>query len=323
MVVFGIIVLILLLGFWFFSPPKVKTFHASADVETRSGRTTFFHYRSKIDKGKGEIILVHGLCENHLYFEQVAEKLTGAGYDCYAINLFGYGGSFANQPRSYTVQAYAQQIVEVVRELERLRLLKSLVAVWGHSMGGSAVYLASSEIVRDNPEIQAIVLENPGFGENFTFLSNIIKPFASLANFRGARSLLQPFFNMLFASSARNEKAARYMKNLLRYFAPRREVAVANVDSVAKLSFSPEEVSESTLSKMQAAFSQKDKLFGFSRVRKSIIEPLKSKPNFEDEQLLTLPEADHFISLQAPGEIADFVLGRLRKKDTKFSPQSV
>jgi pimeloyl-ACP methyl ester carboxylesterase len=304
------------LGFLFFGRPRPNVPTPTADLETKLGRTTIYHYRSKIPKGKGVIALVHGFCENHLYFQTVAEPLTEAGYDCLGINLFGYCSSIPNESNTHTVEDYARQIVEALQELERLRLIKKLVAVWGHSMGGVAVYQASSEIINGHPEVQGIFLENAGFASNLTLLSRMLKPFAALANFSGPRHLMQPFVNLLFAPAIKDPQAKRFLKMILTDYAPKRNVAVTNLKSISKISFSTETISESALKRMYFIFSKKDKLISFRRVQKSIIKRLRQNPNFKEEQMLILPTADHFVSLQAPEEIAGFVLKHLQAKDS-------
>ncbi|MFQ5823283.1 MAG: alpha/beta hydrolase [bacterium] len=315
MLIFLVIVLVLIMGFLFFSKPRMELPNPTADIETKMGRTTIYHYRSKIQKSKGGIALVHGFCEHHLYFQKVAEPLTKAGYDCIAINLFGYCGSLPNEPDSYTVEAYARQIQEALQELERLRLIKKLVAVWGHSMGGAAVYLASSKIVFGHPEVQGIFFENPGFGSNFSLLSILIKPFASLANFAGPRHLLQPFVNLLFTHVIKDPEAKCFMKHMLTDYAPKKQVATANLNSISKLGFSLENLSENAFKKMYFIFSKKDKLISFKKVEKSIIKNVRGNSNFKEERMLILPSTDHFISLQAPQEIAGYVLKQLKDKE--------
>lgn len=316
MVTFLIIVFILVVGFLFFARPRPNLPTPTADVETKLGRTTIYHYRSKIRKGKGVILFVHGFCENHLYFQTVSEPLTEAGYDCIAMNLFGYCGSLPKESNAYTVEAYARQIREALQELERLRLIKELVAVWGHSMGGVAVYLASSEIINGYPEVQGIFLENAGFASNLTLLSKSLKPFASLANFTGPRHLLQWFVNLLFARAVKDPQPKRFLKMMLTDYAPRKQVATTNLKSISKVNFSLENLAESTLKRMYLIFSKKDKLISFKKIEKSVIQRFRENPVFKEEQMLTLPSADHFVSLQAPQEIAHFVLDRLQQKET-------
>jgi pimeloyl-ACP methyl ester carboxylesterase len=323
MVTFLIVFAILVLAFLFFSRPRTKLTNPSADIETQMGRTTIYHYRSKLPQGKGVIAMVHGFCENQLYFQRVARPLTKAGYDCIAINLFGYNGSLPNQENCYTVQAYAQQVHEALQELERLRFIKKLVAVWGHSMGATAVYLASNDIVTSHPEVQGIFLENPGFGSVFSLLSRVLKPSAFLANFAGARRLLQPFVNLLFARKIKDADAKQFMKHLLIDYAPKKSVAVANLNSLSKLDFSLENISENALRKLYFIFSQKDKLISLRKVQNLIIRKLRENSIFGEQQLLIIRRVDHFISLQAPDEIADFVLKQMQAEQTMGQSNAV
>ncbi len=314
MTVLFIAVAAVILIFFFFGRPNIRFDKPPThEVETASGRTTLYHYRSKWPKGRGEIVMVHGLCENHLYFERVVEPLNEAGYDCYAINLFGYGGSLANSDESYTVEAYADQVREVCLELRRLRMVRNLVAVWGHSMGGAAVFHAAPQLVLQNPELNALVLENPGFGENLSVLMRFLRPFAALATFKGPRVFLQVFVNLLFGPSISDPTGKRFVKKLLVSYAPRSAVAKANVRSTFAYRFKPEAYSPGVWRKLYFVFSQRDRITAFARVERHILGPLRAR-DFPEERLLLLPQGDHFVSLQDPEAVAQFVLKHLERK---------
>jgi pimeloyl-ACP methyl ester carboxylesterase len=323
MLIFLGFVLLLVFGFIFFSRPRVEISSPTADIETPSGRTTIFHYRSKLRQGKGVIVLVHGFCENHMYFQTISEPLTAAGYDCLAINLFGYGGSIPSVPGSYTVEAYARQVCDALLELKRLRLVKRLAAVWGHSMGGAAVFLAAPSIVSMHPEVQAIVLENPGFGNVLTALAHLLRPFTRLTNFAGPRFVLQLFVNVLFGISIKPPQAKQFIKKILISHAPKKEVAIPNVNSVLKLTFSTEPLSENVARRLHWIISKRDKLFSFKKVEKFILQRLRETPSFAEHQIFLLPNADHFVCLQKPIEAAGFVLKHLEKEGVSVQPEAI
>lgn len=308
--------------FIFFSRPNIRYSPPTADVETRSGRTTLFHYRSQVPKSIGEIVLVHGFCENHMYFQALAEPLTAAGYDCLAINLFGYAGSIPNRDNEYTVNSYAQQVVEALRELKRLRMIKQLAAVWGHSMGGAAVYFAAEDIVRDHSEVKALFLENPGFANNLGWLAGILKPLTWLANFAGTRFVVQVFVNLLFAGPIKNPEAKRFIKQIIINHAPAHKVAAANVRSVFQQKFSSELLSENAARKLCFVLAKKDKLISFKKTEERILRELQSNTRFQEGQVLVLTSADHFVSLQAPQQAAEFALQRLRPSEVS-SPSAI
>lgn len=298
--------------FLFFSRPRIRYSNPTADVETKSGRTTLFHYRARVAKGKGVIVLVHGFCEDHEYFQALAEPLTAEGYDCLAINLFGYAGSIPHVEEAYTVETYARQITEALKELKRLRMIKQLAAVWGHSMGGAAVYVAASDIVRDHPEIKGIFLENPGFANNLRWLAGVLKPFTWLANFAGTRFITQMVVNLLFASSIKHPQARRFITHIIINHAPVRKAAALNVQTVFQQHFSMENLSDNAARRLHFVLAKKDKLISFKKTEKRILFPLREKSEWHESQLLVLPSADHFISLQAPQPAAEFVLRRLQ-----------
>ncbi len=315
MLVFLLTVLAGVLLFFFFSRPNIRYSNPTADVETKSGRTTLFHYRAQAPKGKGVIVLVHGFCEDHEYFQALAEPLTAAGYDCFAINLFGYAGSIPNEENAYTVKSYAQQITQALKELRRLRMVKQLAAVWGHSMGGAALYFAASDIVRDHPEIKGIFLENPGFGNNLSWLAGMLKPLTWLAKFAGTRFVAQMFVNLLFAGAIQHPPARRFITRIVTNHAPIGKVAAPNVRSVFQQKFSLAHLSDNAARKLHFVLSKKDKLISFKKTEKEILQPLKEKSEWRESQLLILPAADHFISLQAPQPAAEFVLQRLQPSE--------
>ena len=298
--------------FLFFGRPNIRYSPPTAEVETRSGRTTLFHYRSKHSKSKGVIVLVHGFCENHMYFQSLAEPLNTAGYDCLAINLFGYAGSLPSIANAYTVDTYAKQITEALQELKRLRMIKRLAAVWGHSMGGAAVFFAAADIVRDHPEIKGIFLENPGFANNVRWLANILRPLTWLAKFAGTRMLAQVFVNLLFAGAIKQAEARRFITRIITNHAPVPAVAAANVQSVFQRTFSMANLSDNAAGKLHFVLSKKDKLISFKKTEKEILTALRKQHKLNPAQLLTLPAADHFVSLQTPQEAAGFALQQLQ-----------
>jgi pimeloyl-ACP methyl ester carboxylesterase len=298
--------------FLFFSRPRIRFSSPNADIETKSGRTTLFHYRSQLAKTQGVIVLVHGFCENHMYFHALAEPLTAAGFDCIAINLFGYGGSIPNIENAYNVKTYARQLTEALKELKRLRMIKQLTAVWGHSMGGATVTFAASDIVRDHPEIRGLFLENPGYGNNLGWLAVILKRLTWLASFAGTRFIVQIFANLLFAGPIKHAEARRFITHIITNHAPIRKVAAANVQSVYEENFVAENLSENAARRLHFVASKNDKLISFKKTQKIILGVLRDKFELQESQLLILGSADHFVALQSPKRAAEFVLQRLQ-----------
>jgi alpha-beta hydrolase superfamily lysophospholipase len=192
-------------------------------------------------------------------------------------------------------------------------MIKQLAAVWGHSMGGAAVYFAATDIVRDHPEIKGIFLENPGFGNNLSWLAGILKPLTWLAKFAGTRFIAQMGVNLLFAGPIKHPQAKRFITHIITNHAPVRKVAAPNVRSVFQKNFSMTNLSDNAARKLHFVLSKKDKLVSFKKTEKEILDSLKEKSEWRESQLLILPSADHFISLQAPQPAAEFVLQRLQE----------
>lgn len=82
-------------------------------------------------KGSGKVlVLIHGFLGGMAIFDKIIEPLTQT-FEVIAIDLPGHGQSELGEDKEYTMQRYAEDIVEV--------LLKEKVenAYWlGHSMGG-------------------------------------------------------------------------------------------------------------------------------------------------------------------------------------------
>ncbi|MEG0472632.1 MAG: alpha/beta hydrolase [Solibacillus sp.] len=82
-------------------------------------------------EGSGKVlVLIHGFLGGMAIFDKIIEPLTQT-FDVIAVDLPGHGQSELGEDKDYTIQRYAEDVVEV--------LLKEKVesANWlGHSMGG-------------------------------------------------------------------------------------------------------------------------------------------------------------------------------------------
>ncbi|MFQ5604283.1 MAG: alpha/beta hydrolase [bacterium] len=308
-----LILLILSAGVLIFRPIRKYTPQPSGDIHTASGRTTFFHFPSQTKKSVGTIICVHGFCENHLYFQSVAELLTAAGYDCLAINLFGYAGSQPRQRTGFAVTDYARQIQEVMAELKKQAFVKEAVAVLGHSMGGTSLFCASTEILEVCPELKALIFENPGFGNALTWFSQGLLPLAYLANVAGVRRIMQFFVNLIFARRMENRLAKNYLQKMVAHFAPAKQVAVANTRSVSACRLDLSGLPEILLHRLYFVLSKKDKLMSCRKVEALLAESFHYHSHGRGENRLILNSTDHFVSLQAPDKMAAFVLQILQE----------
>lgn len=103
--------------------------------------------------GRGRpLVLLHGLLDSGAGWDDLARALP---YPCLAVDLPGFGGS--DPPRRPRFSAYAEAIVEALRQLE-----VSACTVVGHSLGGG-VATAVTEQMSD--QVHALVLCAPaGYG---------------------------------------------------------------------------------------------------------------------------------------------------------------
>ncbi len=84
-------------------------------------------------KGSGyPVVLIHGFSHSALCWEKTIGALAGAGYKVYAIDLFGHGMSDKPYGIKYTLDLYARQVHDFMKETGIPR-----AHIVGHSMGGA------------------------------------------------------------------------------------------------------------------------------------------------------------------------------------------
>ncbi|MEA2562736.1 MAG: acylglycerol lipase [Acidobacteriota bacterium] len=104
---------------------------------------------------RARVVLVHGYAEHIGRYPHVIEALTGAGYDCHALDLRGHGQSEGVRGHVLQFQDYLDDLDLFVAELPQDSLPRFLV---GHSLGG----LLSLRYVLDRPEaFAALAVSSP------------------------------------------------------------------------------------------------------------------------------------------------------------------
>lgn len=117
------------------------------------------------------IVLIHGWCCDHTYFEPQFEHFTRLGHSVMAMDLRGHGES--DKPhQDYSMQAFADDVLWLCSEL---KLTKPVLI--GHSMGGIVAY--------------DLAARYPNFASALVMLDSSVDPSAS------ARAALPAFLTAL------------------------------------------------------------------------------------------------------------------------------
>jgi pimeloyl-ACP methyl ester carboxylesterase len=87
------------------------------------------------------VLLVHGIAMNRQAFDFGVERwslsahLAAAGFDCFALDLRGHGGSRAGPPSRWTLDTYLREDLPAALDLVRERTGAPSVLLVGHSQG--------------------------------------------------------------------------------------------------------------------------------------------------------------------------------------------
>ncbi len=129
------------------------------------------HYRFAPAEGtaKDKILLVHGFMSSTYYWEGFVPEMTAAGYDCYSIDLPGFGYSTRETP---DLKSISREILlgEFMKEIAPGE--KWIVA--GHSMGGGAAL----SVATTAPEsVKTLLLYAPAAGAGSSQQSSALSDF--------------------------------------------------------------------------------------------------------------------------------------------------
>ncbi|MCX8123696.1 MAG: lysophospholipase [Spirochaetes bacterium] len=117
----------------------MKTNHKEMTIP--SGGITLFAIKDVIDKPKGIVIIVHGLCEHCGRYSHVVSKLNEAGYSVYRFDNRGHGKSEGERTYIDSFQQFIDDMDAVVQTAKNENPGMPIFTL-GHSMGGfiSAAY---------------------------------------------------------------------------------------------------------------------------------------------------------------------------------------
>lgn len=112
--------------------------HQEGTFTSFDGLTIYHQSWSPDSDPKCQVMLVHGLGEHSGRYGHVAERLTGAGYAVYALDLRGHGKSEGSR---VFVRSYDEFMADLIQFRGRVEAVDSGVplVVLGHSMGGNLV----------------------------------------------------------------------------------------------------------------------------------------------------------------------------------------
>src|ERR1051326_4917144 len=82
---------------------------------------------------KGSVLFIHGLGSSSERWLDIPDALSLAGYDTFAIDLPGFGGSQSDPSIQYTVDYLAEATHAFMKAMN---LLPDHTAIVGHSLGG-------------------------------------------------------------------------------------------------------------------------------------------------------------------------------------------
>lgn len=113
---------------------------------------------------KGVVIIVHGYCEHHLYYEDLAKQLNGIGLAAFALDHVGHGRSEGERSYVENIEHLANDVLFLAKLASQRVNPKLPVMLYGHSMGGMVSIFAAYKDATQHPEgglIKSTVLESP------------------------------------------------------------------------------------------------------------------------------------------------------------------
>lgn len=131
-----------------------------ADATFKLGGQSTLRYVELNPTGARPLLFLHGLGSNLKFWRYQLDRFAAEGYRVIAIDQLGFGKSDKPAGFSYTMDAQAEVVVEV---LDALKLERAVVI--GHSMGGE---VALATAIRFPTRVEALVLTSPAGFEAFS-----------------------------------------------------------------------------------------------------------------------------------------------------------
>lgn len=168
---------------------------------TRDGWSlTIGHRRPRGAARRPPVLLVHGIAQNRQAFDfgverySLAAHLAAAGFDCFALDLRGHGGSRRGPTSRWTLDTYLAEDLPAALDAIRAETGAEQVLYVGHSQGAllgmaaCALYpariralaaLAGPAHFDAQPRLAALVaLRRLGLGRHLRLLSRAVAPFS-------------------------------------------------------------------------------------------------------------------------------------------------
>ena len=178
------------------------------------------------------VLLVHGIAMNRQALDfglerwSVAAHLSAAGFDCFALDLRGHGGSRTGPASRWTLDTYLEEDLPAALDAIRAATGSESVLYVGHSQGAllgmaacalypsrirGLVALAPPAHFHEQPRLKALVgLRRLGFGRHLRLLARTAAPFSgfwqpSLVELSmNPRNVSRPVYRRLLANAMEN-----------------------------------------------------------------------------------------------------------------------
>lgn len=137
---------------------------------------------------KGSVLFIHGLGSSSERWLDIPDALSLAGYDTFAIDLPGFGGSQSDPSIQYTVDYLAEATHEFMKVMN---LLPDHTAIVGHSLGG---YIAARIASKFSAAKKLILIDSSGLLEKPTPL---LQDYLSVATNPEAERVREVFQQMV------------------------------------------------------------------------------------------------------------------------------
>lgn len=110
------------------------------------------------EPSRAGMLIVHGLAEHSGRYEHVGSHFAESGFDTWAFDLRGFGGS---EGRRAYVESFDEYLDDVAARLDEVRSPERPVVLLGHSLGG---LIALDYALSDRPSPDFLVLSSPALG---------------------------------------------------------------------------------------------------------------------------------------------------------------
>ncbi len=291
--------------------------YSEAPLNLLSGATvTFFHVEkaNNIVPEAGIVILFHGLGFTGEYYKPLAMLFAVSGYDVYAVNQFGYTGSFcASEAESpYSLMTYVKEVPDMLLQIERryaqaYNIQPKEIILWGQSMGGAVITKSSQLFPEAFARCSLIVLEAPAYKQAISTFAALGCKESWLMKYNPVVDIAQKI-NAWYHLNSRlpGSYADRFFQMPTRFGMDKPEVFVQNSESLISddNKYEPDLISPEIRAKMVWLCSPFDEQVSFSNIERLHRETPEPRPKLKHIC------GQHVISLARPELSFRIVMGR-------------